>query len=537
MQHSSLQHQSSKQAEWRHPARTIGELATNIPPQFAAITALKDADREVSYAELSGQIQPICKALMASGVIKGDRVAIWAPNSIDWVLIALAIHACGAILVPINTRMKGPEVAHILNESQCKVLFSVGKFLKHDYPMQLHGQQLSSQPLTVLLAEQVSSAKAAVTWSSWLSRQVAISESALKQRLASVDETDGADILFTSGTTGKPKGVLCSHGATLKAYRQYINALGYQPGERFLIVNPFFHAFGYKAGWVSALLAGCTILPEAVFDAEKILQRIETEQVNILPGPPTLYSSLLAVENIGNANLSSLRVAVTGSSSVSPTLVESMWKTLQFDQVVTAYGLTECGGLATMCRADDSATTIANTSGKAIADTQLAILNDNGDEVAQGEVGEICLRGYHIMQGYWQNDVATRAAIDQANWLHTGDLGYLDQQGNLCITGRLKDMYICGGFNCYPAEIEAIMQTHPHIHDVAVIGVPDERMGEVGCAFVIAKGDYRFDPDELIHWCRDNMANYKTPRFIRQVDAFPLNASNKVLKQELFARF
>lgn len=527
-------------------ATTLVDLVYKVPDEYSNMLALESYETKIYFKELKDHISPISKALIARGLKKGDRVAIWAPNSIDWILCALAIHCAGGIMVPINTRMKGAEAAHVVVESGANIVFSCGKFLKSDYPQMLSQALYNNVPEICLLNKEVSDFDSAIPWASFLNDGSQVDDEDLNFRINSVEAVDPSDILFTSGTTGKPKGVICTHGATVQAFTIYGRDAGFLPGDRYLIVNPFFHAFGYKAGWVSALLSGCTIIPEAVFDAKRILSRIEVDKISILPGPPTLYTSLLADPLATSADLSSLRIAVTGSSSVSPTLVRRMREELGIKNVMTAYGLTECGGLATMCSPSDSPETVANTSGKPIAGTELAIVSvdsPNRQSLPAGETGEICLRGFHVMQGYWQNESATAEAIDDDGWLHTGDLGHLDDQGNLVITGRLKDMFISGGFNCYPAEIEAILQTHPQIHDVAVVGVPDERMGELGCAFVILKpvteGSDSAEIDEaaLIQWSRLNMANYKVPRYFRFVSSFPLNASNKVLKHELISQF
>ncbi len=516
-----------------HPAQTIAQLVTHVPEAYQPVSAIRDADHDISYQQLFSEVSPIAQALLANGVQKGDRVAVWAPNSVHWVLIALAIHLCGGILVPLNTRMKGHEAQYILRNSGCRLLFSVGTFLQQDYPAALAEEGVLDELMCVLFPEAHSQVIASVDWDVFLASGTSMTPENVLARASSVCASDFSDLLFTSGTTGQPKGVLCTHGGTIKAFRTYAQTLALGVSERYLIVNPFFHAFGYKAGWVTALLAGCTILPEAVFDAKRVMQRVAVEQVNILPGPPTLYTSIMADPSFGKIDLSSLRVAVTGSASVSPSLIEQMRNIMRIENVLTAYGLTECGGLATMCAPDDSAEIVARTSGKAIAGTELRIFVDGQFTDAAGRVGEICLRGYHIMHGYWQNEAATEATIDDQGWLHTGDLGQLDAQGNLLITGRLKDMYICGGFNCYPAEIEAMMQRHPDIQEVAVVGIPDARMGEVGCAFILPRGAAKIDTEVLIAWCREHMANYKVPRQIRVVESLPMNASNKVLKHEL----
>ena len=314
-------------------------------------------------------------------------------------------------------------------------------------------------------------------WQAFLDEGASVSLERVKARMAAVTPEHVSDLLFTSGTTGKPKGVLSTQGQLLRAFHEFGKEIGIGPGDRYLIVNPFFHAFGYKAGWISCLLAGATILPHAVFDADVVIRRIAEDRISVLPGPPTLYLSMLAHPQLAQTDLSSLRVAVTGAATIPAVLIERMRTELGFEVVTTAYGLTECGGLATICDPAAPPEVVAATSGRPIAGTEVSIRNAESQPLPAGETGEICLRGFHVMRGYFQDPEATAEAIDSDGWLHTGDVGRLDEQGNLQITDRLKDMFIVGGFNCYPAEIEAVLLQHPAIAQVAVIGVPDERMG------------------------------------------------------------
>ena len=326
---------------------------------------------------------------------------------------------------------------------------------------------------------------------------------------------------------------MAAHGPTIRAFSAWGRVVGLEPDDRYLIVNPFFHSFGYKAGWVAAFIQGATVYPEQVFEAEAVLTRIAQEKISFLPGPPTLFLSMLAHPKLKAFDISSLRVAVTGSANVPPILITRMREELGIDNVTTAYGLTECGGCATVCDPEDSAETVASTCGRAIPGTEVRCVDAQGQAVPTGEPGEVQLRGYHVMQGYFGDEAATREAIDLEGWLHTGDVGVLDANGYLKITDRLKDMFILGGFNCYPAEIERLLADHPAIAQVAVIGLPDERMGEVGCACVILRDGVQLTAEELIAWSRTHMANYKVPRHVLFCTQFPLNASNKVLKREL----
>lgn len=519
-------------------AISIPDLVFKASEHYAGIPAIEDAGQVIDYADLAAEALKVSCALIQQGIEKGDRVALWAPNSARWVLAALGLQMAGAVLVPLNTRMKALEAADILERSGAKLLFMVGDFLDTDYPEMLLPERPENVELTVVMTPRRGNELAAtIDWDSFISQGGQVSRSVAVERAQAIQSDDLSDLMFTSGTTGKPKGVMSAHGAALRAFTEYVKVLKLTPGERYLVVNPFFHAFGYKAGWLTCLLAGATILPQTVFDAESVFTRIQEDRVTILPGPPTLYLSLLSHPKLSDADLSSLRVAVTGAATIPPILIERMRNELGFEVVTTAYGLTECGGLATICSPQDDAETIATTSGRAIPGTEVAILDPDGNSLAPNEAGEICLRGFHVMQGYYQNETATAETIDSDGWLHTGDIGTLDENGNLKITDRLKDMFISGGFNCYPAEIEAILAKHPGVAQSAVIGVPDERMGEVGCAFVVVNGGDEFDASDLISWSRQNMANYKVPRHVRFVTELPMNASNKVVKVELSKLF
>ena len=341
---------------------------------------------------------------------------------------------------------------------------------------------------------------------------------------------DLCDLMFTSGTTGKPKGVMSTHGQTVQVFRVWAETVGLRAGDRYLVVAPFFHSFGYKAGWVAAFLTGATVYPQAVFDAGEVLARVARDRINVLPGPPTLYQSMLAHPALGRTDLSSLRLAVTGASVVPVELVHRMRDTLRLHTVLTAYGLTETTGVVTMCRQGDDPETIATTSGRAIAGVEVRVCDDAGAELPRGQAGEVRVRGYNVMRGYFEDAAETAAALHDG-WLLTGDIGVMDERGNLRITDRKKDMFIVGGFNAYPAEIEAVLLGHPSVAQVAVVGAPDQRLGEVGVAFVVARA--AVDAAELIEWSRARMANYKVPRRIEVVDALPVNASGKVLKYEL----
>ncbi|WP_235587915.1 FadD3 family acyl-CoA ligase [Sphingopyxis sp. H115] len=480
---------------------------------------------EIAYRDLPDLVRASAAAFLAAGMLPGDRVAIWAPNSAEWIVAALGAQAAGAAIVPLNTRLKGREAGYILRASGAKLLLTVGDFLGTDYPALIAGEDLPDLVGVVLLAGE----GAGVSWREFLRRGAEVAKAAVAERLDALGEDDVSDILFTSGTTGNPKGAVTTHGQNVRLYRAYGGGLGYGPDDVFLIINPFFHSFGYKAGWLVALLHGATVLPHAVFDAQQVLKRIEAERVTLLPGPPTIFQSLLAGP-WRDHDLSSLRVSITGAASVPVTLIEEMRGKLGIDVVLTAYGLTETCGVVTMCSADDNAETVANTAGRPLAGIEVRLVGRDGHDVAAGEAGELLVRGPNVMRGYFNDPAATAAAIDADGWLSTGDIAVRDARGNIRITDRAKDIFIVGGFNAYPAEIEGLLAAHPAVLQSAVIGIADERLGEVPKAYIVLRPGASATPEEIVAWCRDNMANYKVPRQIVIVDTLPVNAAGKVQK-------
>ena len=498
--------------------------------------AVVDGDTTLTYADLLSESERVARSLIALGVQLGDRVAIWAPNVWEWIVAACGTHAAGAILVPLNTRMKGAEAVDILARSGAKVLFSIGDFLGQYYPdLLLESRPETLAHLVVLRAQAqpVTNTVGDHGWSDFLNLGHRVSASEVHARQSQLNQSSTADLMFTSGTTGRPKGVMAAHGPTIRAFDEWSRVVGLQADDRYLIVNPFFHTFGYKAGWVAAFVRGATVYPQQVFDAESVMQRIASDRISFMPGPPTLFLTMLAHPRLKIFDLSSLRSAVTGAATVPPVLIQRMRQDLGIANVTTAYGLTECGGCATLCEPTDSVETVATTCGHPLPGTELRCVDEHGQDTPTGQPGEVWLRGYHVMQGYFEDEAATREAIDAEGWLHTGDVGVLDERGYLRITDRLKDMFIVGGFNCYPAEIERLLSDHPDIAQVAVVGMPDERMGEVGCACIITRSGMPMDAQALIQWARNRMANYKVPRHVLNFQHFPLNASNKVMKREL----
>ncbi|TSD49157.1 fatty acid--CoA ligase family protein [Rhodococcus sp. KBS0724] len=471
--------------------QTIPEMVLSAADRFGTAEAVVDGPVRITFVELADRVRRAAGALAAIGVDKGDRVAIWAPNSAEWIIAAFGTLTAGGVLVPVNTRYKADEAADIIRRSGAKAVLVQKGFLGLEY----------SAPDDVPVID---------LKSDFLSSGAPFE--------CEISGDDIADIMYTSGTTGRPKGVMMNHHQTLRMFSEWCDLADLREGDRYLIVNPFFHMFGYKAGVVASLIRGATILPVAVLDVDQVLELVETEKITMLPGPPTLYQSLLAAPN--TRDLSSLRAAVTGSADIPVELIRRVAKELPFQTIMTGYGLSE-GGTATASRPGDSFEQIATTVGTPCDGIELRIADDS----------EVLIRGYNVMQGYLDDPLATAEAIDTDGWLHTGDLGTLDNEGRLSIVGRKKDMFIVGGFNAYPAEIEGFLLEHPAVDQVAVIGVPDERMGQVGKAFVVTK--HPVAAEDLLSWSRERMAGFKAPRTVEFLDALPLNATGKVMKDQL----
>ena len=509
---------------------SIPALITQAAARYREHEALVDGEVRWTFGRLDREIARAARAAVAAGLAPGDRIAVWAPNCREWITAALGAVSVGAVLVPLNTRYKGAEAADILRRSGARLLFTVRGFLGTDYPTMLAGEELPLLERTVLLR----GGAGADSYRDYLAAGDAVPDARRRERCAAVRPDDLSDILYTSGTTGRPKGVMCTHGQTLAVFQAWADAVGVREGDRYLLVNPFFHTFGYKAGVLACLLRGVTMVPEPVFAAEQALRRIAAERISVLMGPPTIFHTLLRHPERAAHDLTSLRLAGTGAATIPTELVEQIRSELQIPQVFTAYGLSECVGVAAICPPDADAATVAGTVGLPLRGTELRIVDAAGEPQPAGTAGEIVVRGYHVMRGYLDDPEASARAVDAAGWLHTGDVGLLDPRGHLVVTDRLKDMYIVGGFNVYPAEVERVLLGHPAIADTAVIGIPDERLGEVGAAYVVMAADAVVpDEAEVIAWARERLANFKVPRRVRMVAELPRNAGGKVLKARL----
>ncbi|WP_371657584.1 FadD3 family acyl-CoA ligase [Streptomyces sp. NBC_00280] len=504
--------------------------------RFGDGIALIGGDRRWSFRELERRMVEAVRATIALGIEEGDRVGLCAPNSAEWIFAALGIQGAGGVVVPLNTRFKAGEISYILRRSGARALFAA-PFLDSDYIAELlkHDPELPALRRTVSVLGPKGAAD--LSWTEFLRAGEEVSAATAEETIGRLTPDDISDVMFTSGTTGHPKGVVLTHGQSLRAYGWMAEEYTFRRGDTFLVIPPFFHCFGYKAGWLASFLHGVTVVPMPVFHPGKALEIIDRERVSILLGPPTIFHDLINHPDRSGHDLSSLRVSMTGGTTIPESLIRAMKSELSFDIVMSAYGLTESSALVTTTRIGDSEETVARTTGRVIPDVEVRIVDEAGRELPAEQDGEILVRGYNVTRGYWDDPEATAATIDGEGWLHTGDLGRLDSFGNLSIVDRKKEMYIVGGFNAYPAEIERLLLVYEPIAQVAVIGVPDERLGEVGCAFVVPKKGYEVGEKDVVEWAREHMANFKVPRHVRLTDQLPRNASQKVLKGELRVRF
>ena len=502
---------------------TIPHAARAAALRWGDAPALVEQGETWSFNRLWAECRSAAAAFLAHGVGQGDRIAVWGPNSREWIVAAIGAMTAGATLVPLNTRLKGREAGEILRRTKARMLFTVEDFLGIDYPALIANEKLPDMERTILLDRD---------WEQFRAAGITMPAAEIDAAVDRLTADHISDIMFTSGTTGSPKGVMMTYGRVIPQVGSWIANTRLAAGERYLLVNPLFHSFGLKVGLVACLLAGATLYPMAQFDTEEAARMIGQEGINFLPGPPTIFQMLLAEMEKRPFDASEMRGGTTGAATVPPVLVERMRSELNMADVVTAYGMTECVNI-TSCLPGDPAEVIAQTCGCAVPGNEVIIASADGAELPRGETGEVLVRGQGVMLGYLDDPQATAEAIDADGWLHTGDLGTMDERGYLRITDRLKDMYISGGFNVYPAEVEKLLAQHPAIAMAAVVGVSDERMGEVGKAFVVLRPGTNTDEAELSAWSRENMANYKVPRSFALVDDLPRNASGKVLKTEL----
>ncbi len=514
--------------EWEQT--TIPRMVRRAAQRWPEQNALEDDTRTLTFSGLAAAAEQAARGFIAAGIVRGDRVGIWAPNIWEWVIAAIAVQSVGASVAALNFRYKAGEAAAVLRRVEARLLVTLGEWEGETPAEDIASEEVPSLEGIIVLRGDASAGR---PWREFLEAGAAISADDARARADEVSPSDIADLIFTSGTTGQPKAVMCSHGQNLRTFDAWSRGVTLTAGDRMIVIPPFSHSFGSKAGWLACFIRGATVLPHRDATPAALLQRIQSDRVSVWPGAPSMYQAVLAHPGWQDFDVSSLRVAITGGAAVPVELVHQLRREVGFEVLLTAYGLTETTGCVSMSLPDDDPETIATASGRAMPGVEVKCVDPDGKEVPRGEPGEIVVRGYNLMQGYWGDPEQTAAAIDAAGWLHTGDIGVMDERGYLRITDRIKDMFIMNGFNVYPAEVENQMFAHEAIAQVAVIGVPNERVGEAGMAFVVPVAEASIDPEALRAWCKEKMAGYKVPRHVRVVDELPLNATGKVDKLRL----
>ncbi|GAA4157229.1 AMP-binding protein [Actinomadura keratinilytica] len=524
---------------------TIPRMLRDQAARHGDVEVVRAGDVSLTLSQLAERARAVARGLIALGVSPGDRVAVWAPNTPDWVAAAYGIWDAGAIIAPLSTRFRGIEAAEMLRKAGASVLLVAEGFMDASQLGMLAavaGEPAGGRPfrglpdlahVVVLPPADAPGRPGVRAWRDLLAGGASVPAEAAEERAAAVGPDDLAEIMATSGTTGAPKGVMLHHEQLLRGYWDWAEIVTLREGDRYPVIAPFSHGFGINAGLLACVLRRATMMPVAVFRPDDLLELIERDRVSVLAGAPPMFFRIL--DEPPGRDLSSLRVAICGAAAVPPDLIRRMVGEAGVERVINAYGLME-GTVVSMTRPEDPVEVIASSTGRPVPGVSVRIVDDDGKDLPPGERGEILVGGYGVMRGYWDDPARTAEAVDADGWLHTGDIGTLDEAGNVAIVDRKKEMFIVSGFNAYPAEIEALLLRCPLVAQAAVIGVPDERHGEVGRAYVVPAPGTSPDPAEIIAWARANMSNYKVPRRVVLVDALPVNANGKIDKPALHAR-
>jgi fatty-acyl-CoA synthase len=504
---------------------TIGRMWDDVVASHGDRPALVARHQEIrwTYGELHDRVERCARGLLAAGVRKGDRVGIWSPNNAEWVVVQFATAKIGAVLVNVNPSYRAHELEYALRQSGCSLLILAPGFKDADYCELVAAIDAPALRRCVVLGEQ---------WDELLETGDGIAVDELRSREAELDFDEPINIQYTSGTTGFPKGATLSHHNILNNGFFIGEILGYTAEDRVCIPVPFYHCFGMVLGNLAVVTHGaCIVLPSDAFDARAVLATVAEERCTSLYGVPTMFIAELADPDFDSFDLTSLRTGIMAGSPCPVEVMKRVQSEMHMGEVTICYGMTETSPVSTQTRRDAPLEKQVATVGRVHPHVEVKIVDPRtGGTVGRGETGELCTRGYCVMLGYWNDEQSTREAIDEARWMHTGDLAVMDDEGYVNIVGRIKDMIIRGGENIYPREIEEFLYTHPAIEDVQVIGVPDERYGEAVCAWVVLKEGADLDAEELNEFCRGKIARFKIPHYVRFVDSFPMTVTGKVQK-------
>ena len=479
-----------------------------------------------SYTELDAEIDRLARALLASGLAVGDRVALWAPNRYEWVLAQYATARIGVIMVCINPAYRTHELEFALNQSGSVMLLAAPEFKTSNY-----------RQMWADVAEKCPEIREAIffddpTWDALLERAEKATSDEVKERSESLVNTDPINIQYTSGTTGLPKGATLTHRNILNNGYFVGEGCGYTEHDRVCIPVPFYHCFGMVMGNLGCTSHGSTmVIPNDAFEPVSVLEAVQDEKCTSLYGVPTMFIAELGVPEFESYDLSSLRTGIMAGSPCPVEVMKQVIERMNMDEVTIAYGMTETSPVSTQTGADDSIDQRVGSVGRVHPHVEIRVADpETGETVARGESGEFQTRGYSVMEGYWNEEEKTAQAIDAEGWMHTGDLAVMDVDGYVNITGRIKDLIIRGGENISPREIEEFLYGHPDIIDVQVVGVPDEKFGEEVCAFIQARDGASVDTDDVREFCQGKIAHYKVPRYVLSIEDFPMTVTGKIQK-------
>ncbi|MFN3008093.1 AMP-binding protein [Mycolicibacterium wolinskyi] len=511
---------------------TIGanfERAATGRPDGEALVDVASG-RRWTYAELNAEIDTVARGLMALGIEKGDRVGIWAPNCAEWVMVQFASAKIGAILVNINPAYRTHELAYVLKQSGVRTLVSATSFKTSDYVSMVTEVRPQCPALTDVVF------LGAEDWDRLCADQV--DDEQLRRRLAGLANTDPINIQYTSGTTGFPKGATLSHRNILNNGYFVTELINLTSEDRLCIPVPFYHCFGMVMGTLGAISHAATIvIPAPGFDPGATLAAIESERCTGVYGVPTMFIAMLGHPDFASFDLSTLRTGIMAGSVCPVEVMKRVVADMHMAEVAICYGMTETSPVSCQTLFDDDLERRTATIGRAHPHVEIKIVDpDTGETVERGQPGEFCTRGYSVMLGYWDDETKTHEAVDDENWMHTGDLAVMREDGYCTIVGRIKDMVIRGGENVYPREIEEFLYTHPDIDDAQVIGVPDDKYGEEICAWIRMKpGRDPLDADAVRAFATGKLAHYKIPRYVHIVDEFPMTVTGKIRKVDMRA--
>lgn len=513
---------------------TIGAALEQAADRWGNALALVSRHQGVrwTWTELNAEVDRIATGLLEQGVLKGDRVGIWAPNCAEWTVIQFATAKIGAVLVTINPAYRVSEVEYALNKVGCSVLVTAPSFKTSDYIAMLRElgpEKLPHLRLMVSLGEDAHEG-----FLPWASLRSEPDRGALAAVGGALDRNDAINIQFTSGTTGFPKGATLTHRNILNNGYFTARTIKLGPDDRIRIPVPLYHCFGMVLGNLAALTSGAAMVyPGEAYDPRAALEAVQAEGCTALYGVPTMFITILNQPDLASYDVSSLRTGIMAGSPCPIATMRAVIDKLNMSEVTIGYGMTETSPLTTQTATDDPLEERVGTVGRVHPHAEAKVVGPMGETLPIGEQGEYCSRGYAVMLGYWDDPVKTAEAIDADGWMHSGDLATIDANGYVRITGRIKDMIIRGGENIYPREIEEFLLTHPAIADAQVFGVADDKYGEEVCAWIIAKAGAALGEDAVIAHCKGRIAHYKVPRFVRIVEGFAMTVTGKAQKFEM----